>query len=336
MSLTRRVARALPPAVRHSVLNVAVHRDLYLSPLIKRDNRPIALVYGNCQAEALRRILATHEAFSSTFQLLRVPPVHEISSREMSLIEARLPEVEVLIGQEVRADYRGMRLGTEQLAQALPASARVLRYPVAYFEGMFPFQVYVNRHGNPIASAAPITDYHDLRTLFAAGEGWDQATTLRRLGELKLDPTWVQDNAERSLAELAERELQLDVRLCDLIRSHPTTSFNTINHPVNSLVTEVARQVLEQLGYLDADQVLGSRQSYLDHISAPRESQIVQALGADPEPGEREEWRTEAGVFSPADVLSAHLKLYADDPELLAEGLRKHQDRLATLATMWH
>src|SRR2546423_843391 len=106
MSLTRKVARVLPPAV----LNVAVHRDLYLSSIMKRDTRPVALIYGNCQAEALRRILASHSDFAASYQLLRIPAVHEISPRELSLIESRLPDVEVFIGQQVKSGYRGMSL----------------------------------------------------------------------------------------------------------------------------------------------------------------------------------------------------------------------------------
>src|SRR5215213_5578200 len=106
------LARVLPPPLRR----LAVHRGLYLPPRLRRDGRPVALVYGNCQAEALRRTLLSHPAFAQEYQLLRIPAVHEITSRELALIAARLPEVEVLISQEVRPNYRGMPLGTEQLA----------------------------------------------------------------------------------------------------------------------------------------------------------------------------------------------------------------------------
>jgi hypothetical protein len=331
MSLTRKVAQALPAPV----LNVAVHRDLYLPSRLRRDHRPIALVYGNCQAEAIRRILATHPAFADTYQLLRIPAVHEISQHELTLIQERLPEVAVLISQEIKPGYRGLALGTEQLIDRLPADARVIRYPVAYFEGVFPFHVYVNRGNDPLSTNAPITDYHDLRTLYAAGQGWDTHTTLSRLAELKLDPEWIRANAEQSLQELARREANFTAQLASLIRQHPTTSFNTINHPVNALITEVARQSLEYLGYRDADLVKDSRQVYLDHMRAPREPQIVQALGAPPSLEDRDEWVTSAGVFSKADVVSAHLALYAEDPALLADGLRKHEVRLKVLESMW-
>jgi hypothetical protein len=317
------------------MLNVAIHRDLYLPPRLRRDHRPIALVYGNCQAEALRRILSTHPAFAQEYQLLRVPAVHEITPRELTLIESRLPEVEVLISQVIKPGYRGMRLGTDQLVDRLPNTARVMRYPVAYFEGLFPFHVYVNRNDNPLAASAPITDYHDLRTLYAASQGWDAVTTLRRLDELMLDPDWVRDNAERSLKELSSRETALTAVLSPLIRRHPTSSFKTINHPVNGLVAEVARQLLAKLGYQDADRVLNSRQTYLDHMTAPHEPQIVYALGGEPNVDDQGHWITSKGVFSREEVVRAHLAEYAADPELLTAGLGKHWERLETLAAMW-
>lgn len=331
MSLTRKVAKALPGPV----LNVAVHRDLYTPAKLRRDQRPTALVYGNCQAEALRRILVTHPAFTETFQVLRVPAVHEITPHELALIESRLPEVEVLISQEIKPGYRGLALGTEQLIDKLPSSARVLRYPVAYFEGTFPFHVYVNRGREPISTSAPITDYHDLRTLYAAGQGWDVETTIRRMDELVLDPNWIRDNAERSLRELTSRETQLNAQLTSVIRRHPTSSFKTINHPVNGLITEVARQLLHGLGYQDAERVLTSRQIYLDHMTAPLEPQIVRALGGEPSADDRGLWTTSAGVFNRFEVVSAHLGFYAADPALLADGLRKHSERLRILGLMW-
>lgn len=110
-----------------------------------------------------------------------------------------------------------MRLGTEQLLDLLPGSATVMRYPVAYFEGAFPFHVYVSRGDNPLAASAPITDYHDLRTLYAASRGWDLDTMLRRLDELQLDPRWVRDNAERSLKELSSREAAYTAQLTGII-----------------------------------------------------------------------------------------------------------------------
>jgi hypothetical protein len=207
----------------------------------------------------------------------------------------------------------------------------VIRYPNAFFEGVFPFHVYVKHEGNPVATPAPITDYHDTRILYAASHGWDASATNAWLNELQLDPQWIRDNAEASLRELARREADMPVQLTQLIRPKITDSFHTINHPINELVVEVVRQVLEQLGYADADRVLSSHQTDLEHVNAPREPQILRALGTEPSPSEPTHWRTPAGEFSMDQIVDAHLALFAADPALLASGLVKHKERLEVL-----
>ena len=301
-------------------------------PLRRRDKAPIALVYGNCQAEALRRILLSHPGFAGAYHLLRVPAVHETTRRELHLIEKLLPRVDVLIAQPVSDGYRGMGLGTNELRARLRPDARVVRWPVAYFEGLYPFQVYVNRLGSAVGASAPITDYHDLRLLFAARNGWDAARTTRWLTDTDVDPEWVRRRADGSLWELRTREAGFEATLSELLSSRLTTGFYTINHPVNELVTGLAQQVLTHLGVPDPDLVLASRQTYLDHLRAPREPGIVTALGGVPDPAEPQTWRTRDGEFSIAQVVEAHLALYATDPDLLRAGLARHEARLADFA----
>jgi hypothetical protein len=332
------LARVVQPLRR-----IAALRDLNTSPVWRRvpvgrlGKAPIAVVIGNCQAEAVRRILLTHDRFAAEYHLLRVPAVHEVEPRELALIQRLLPRTQVLITQEVRTGYRDMALGTSQLTSLLPPGATVIRWPVAFFEGVFPFHVYVNRDGGDVSPSAPITDYHDLRILYAAGQGWDVPTTVRWLAELELDPSWIRDNAEASLAELARREATMEVQLADVIRrpDRLTRSFHTINHPTNDLVVEIARQALDHLGYADADRVLTARQTYLDHLLPPREPQILRALGEQPDPAEPVDWRTVRGTFTVPDVVTAHLAMYAADPQLLAAGLRKHERRLERLSPMF-
>jgi len=313
--------------------NVVAHHELYLARFRRRNKGPIALVYGNCQAEALRRILVTHDEFAGRYHLLRVPAVQDLNPRELANIQRILPNVSLFITQSIRSDYRSMPIGTDQIIAGLPSSAQVLTYPVAYFTGLFPFHVYVNRPGDQLAASVPISEYHDLRILHAVGQGWGLDETLRWFSTVVVDPAWIRDNAERSLAELARRESRLTAKLAETIRSEGMTAgFTTINHPTNRLVTEVARQLLEHLGYADADGVLGSRQTYLDHFAAPREPQVLRALGTEPGPLDRNEWVTDRGTFSPAQAVAANFELYAGEPQLVTAGLAKHREQLTTLA----
>lgn len=158
------------------------------------------------------------------------------------------------------------------------------------------------------------------------------------MSEEHLAAPWFRERAEKSLRELRRRENDLQVRLADKIErpEHITSGFHTINHPANELVVEEARQTLAHLGYADADRVLHSRQLYLDHIKAPREPQILRALGATVDPTEPQTWRTPRGEFTNTDVVEAHLRFYADRPDLLEAGLQKHRERLDDLDLALH
>lgn len=326
-ALGRWARGALPGGVR----NVLVHRKLYTPAVRRSARRPTAIVYGNCQAEALRRILVTHEGFAQTYDVVRVPAVHEITAPQLSRLERLLRRADLLITQDIKTGYRGLALGTSEIIASLPADAVVLRYPVAFFEGLFPFQIYIQRGLDPIASPAPITDYHDLRHLYAARRGWTAEVAARWLDQLSIPPSWVSENAGRSVAELEAREADLDAKISGAVRSAPTTTFHTINHPTNELVVHVAGQLLAQLGHADSDSVLASHQTYLDTLKAPLEPQVVQALGGRDDGHLRQDWVTPRGTFDRRAVLSAHLDAFARDPQLLADGVAKHAERLAWL-----
>jgi len=321
MSFRSAVTAATPAKAR----NVAVHRHLYTPPLLRNSTRPIALVYGNCQAEALRRVLAAHAGFSAEYSMLRVPAVHEITSRQARLVRSRMSEVEVFITQDIRDGYRDLAIGSQELAAGLTAGARVVRYPVAFYRGLHPFLVYVY-DGGPLAVSAPIIDYHDVRILYAAGRGWSTDDTLGWLASLHIDADWVRETARRSLVELRRREAGMPVQLADVIadHAHQGRSFWTINHPTNNLVREMARQVLMHLDYDEHDAVLCAQQTYLDHLAAPREAEVLRALGVATAGQDGEDWVVRGRRVPRREIVEAHLNFYTRQPSLLENGLARH------------
>ena len=95
------------------------------------DSRPLWLVIGNCQAEALRQILDA--VGDRPYRTVLVPPVHEIEASDLPHLEVLLRQTAVLSCQPIRDDYRGLPLGTGQLAAVLPAAATVLRWSPSKF-----------------------------------------------------------------------------------------------------------------------------------------------------------------------------------------------------------
>jgi hypothetical protein len=332
--MKRQLAGVLPDPILHRL----AYRDLYWPGQAKK---PLALVYGNCQAGPMRRLLASSETLASTYRFLRLPPVHEITETQLRRIWRLLPQVELFVTQPVKTQYRGMPLGTEQLAERLSPSARVINWPVAYYNGLHPFMTYVNVHHDPIATSAPITDYHDLRILWMASRGrWTPAEAVDRFTTLRIDPDWVDRHAWVSVQELWHRESLMPepkAILSDLLHQPGmrTRLFHTMNHPSNRVLRHLARQVMLHLNVQPVLRDAADEEEFLGHLRAPKEATVLRALGGEPE-DVTTSWTTPRGEFSQADVVRAHMAFYAANPAVLLAGTLKHGEIIGKdLAPMW-
>jgi hypothetical protein len=277
---------------------------------------PVAIVWGNCQAESLRVLLAGSPTFP--LPLIRVPPVHEMVDADMPALAALLPSVKLLLSQPVRRGYRGLPLGTDELAPALAPGATVVRWPVIRYVGLHPYMAIVRHPADP-GLEPPVVPYHDLRTLARA------AHRRHRGGP---DPAALRAVAAASIAELARRErVGKTCSVSDLFTSLGAAAAHTLNHPANSVLISLARRVQDRLG-LPADAADPGRE-LLGRIRAPLEPAVLQALGlAAPA---RAAWDI-GGAMVPADeVEDAQLAWYQQNPSCVIAGVQRHRARLTLL-----
>ncbi len=276
------------------------------------------LVWGNCQAaplaDLMRPALAAHGC-----EVFEVAPVFLVTPEELAQIQQALPTMGALVSQPVGDEYRVPGCGTRQLADRLPSGAPLVTVPVMFDSSAFPYEV--NAHdGTGARVDAPLTDYHDLRALVAAGRGLDVAATLDWWPEPSADQ--VRANAAASVAELARRDEGTDVAGHDLLG--PGAMF-TLSHPTNRVLAAVAGRVLRSLG-LDVDDPEPPAREYLGERRAPVERAVVDALGwADDVV--RPEWVVRHEALPPADVLAAHLAYYAAHPDVVADSAVRHAER---------
>jgi len=182
------------------------------------------VVHGNCQAEPPRQLLAATASFP--FATVALRPVHEMTAEEADLVRRLLRRTAVFVAQPVYNNYQGLAIGTDELQELLPSDARTVRFPVHYHEGLHPFQVHVRVQRYPVP--APLTAHHDLRFLHCASQGWDLPTSVRWLQEGPPPPAAVQSHAERSLALLAQREVDLDTAISDQVPAAGAGAFLTM------------------------------------------------------------------------------------------------------------
>lgn len=282
-----------------------------LQPL--ESDGPVALVHGNCQAESLRIVLD-----GPGLATVRIPPVHELTARDVPHLHAWLARAGTLVTQPVRGGYHDLPLGGQELAARLPPGARVVRVPVIRFAGLYPTHAIIRPPGNE-GLAPPVVPYHDLGVLAEAAG----------LGPLPpLDVGQVRAVAAHALDELRARELAHGTEIVsDLFAAPSFAQMRTLNHPGNVVWLALAARVRARLGLPEHDGDPG--RPLLDRLHGPRDPAVLAALGLDGEP--RDHWIVD-GQRVPVDaVREAHLAWYAERPGVVAAGLRRHGTALRLL-----
>jgi hypothetical protein len=290
----------------------------------------VLAVLGNCQSEALRQLISSGPASSAVPPSVRIPPVFELTEEDLPHLRRVLSRTSVLVAQPVREGYRGLPLGTDQLAELQPAGATAVRIPALYDSSLFPWMVTI-RHPERPDEDPPVVPYHDLRTLAEAAtelDGGPRAPEEPAPVRLPLAPERIRRLAEASLDRLRERErAHRTLRITDRIAELAVPAFHTINHPSNEVLALLASAVRAHLG-ADASVVMPER-TLLGDVLAPLEPQLLAALEVTGLP--RADWTVNGDEVSDSIVRTAHLDWYRANPEAVRAGVERHRRLLADL-----
>jgi Polysaccharide biosynthesis enzyme WcbI len=281
------------------------------------------LVWGNCQADPLADLLTAPLA-AAGIEMLRVPPVFLATADELAEVHDELTRCRLLISQPVSEEYPLPGSGTAHLASLLPAEGRLVTFPVAFHVGAFPYQV----HGYDEADRrvdAPMTDYHDLRVVWAAAR---ELTVSEALQQWPTPPAdGVRAVHEASLAEIERRERQLDVT-CSALLARPGAVW-TMDHPSNAVLAAIARGVLRVLDLPDEAMLVRERE-YLGQRRTPVEPAVAAALGW-PSDGTATEWVIDGRTVPNSELLDVQLGFYREHPDVVARTLSRAADRMHQL-----
>lgn len=289
-------------------------------------DKPLCLIYGNCQAEALRILLAESQPLGSTFRTLRIPAVHEITDSELAMLQKDvLPQASLLISQRVRSGYRDRALGSEEIAEWTPDDCTVVRIPDLIYRGLFPFQVKIDLPD----SLAPLTTFHDARFMFCASMGWDATTASDWLADYIPPAEALRRIAAESATAFRNREALLDVQVAARVTraSALTRTFHLVHHPTNQTLLEVVRGIHDVLELPFVPRTVD--QELLGTFQTPLEPGVIAALGLDLTPVRT--WTIDGKPYSIEALMAIHLAWYRDNPAVLESGLLVHAERMAVL-----
>lgn len=283
------------------------------------DGRDLLLVWGNCQAEALR--IAISSSVEIPYRTVRVPPVHELEAGDMPSVERLVRRAAVIVTQPVRAGYRGLPIGGQDLIEMAPSATRIV-WPVIRYGGLYPFQVIVRHPESPAATPAAVP-YHDLRTVVAAR---DRRTSFGDW-DIELEPDRVRAAAQWSVEQLAARERrQCDIPISDVLLGLGADAAHTINHPGNRVLLTLAGRILDELG---AGGPSSPDRELLGNVRAPLNQGVVDALGLTA--SAREDWLVDGLPMSDEYVHERQLAWYAEHPEFIEAALDRYVELIDIL-----
>ncbi|GGG20158.1 hypothetical protein GCM10007304_37560 [Rhodococcoides trifolii] len=285
------------------------------------DDRPLIVILGNCQAEALRVVLDA--VADRPYRTMRIPPVHELTSGDVPHLRRAAGATSTLLTQPIRSGYRELPIGTDDVVAQLPAGATVVRWPVLRYAGLYPFQAIVRHPSDPSADPA-VVPYHDLRTVSAwshgrgADEPWDvelTADTIRRIGDA-------------SVAELARREARdTDVAVSDRLASFGADAAHTINHPGNGVLLLLAMRILAAMDVSAVEPTID--RVLLRSVMAPLEARVLRALGSDAPT--RPMWRVGEDDVSADEVHRSQMAWYDEHPVFVTAAVERHRETMELL-----
>ena len=291
-----------------------------VTPAEPGDDRPVLLVHGNCQAESLRVVV---EASDPGLRCVRIPPVHELVCEDVAPLQRLLGRCAVIVSQPVRSDYRGLPLGTAQLARAAPR-ARLVMVPIVRDARLHPYQALVRVPG---AGDPPVVPYHDVRTLALAAGRTAAPGPAGRAGIVEV--------GRRSQDELRRREAEHGTLIAsDLLAAAGAGASHTLNHPGNPVLVGLAQRVLDSLrgiaGRNGGVTAVDPGRVLLGSVLSPLHPEVLDALDLDPAAA-RAGWLVRGEPVDEAHVRGEQLQWYAEHPDVLAAGLRRHSAAMGAL-----
>lgn len=316
----------MTPADLKSTAKDVAKTTLLARQVKRRSSLPRIIIWGNCQADALRSLLASAPRFATRYELIRIPGAHEVSLRQLRQVQRLVATAEIVVTQKIRNDYRRMPIGTEQILAHAPSRVRVITYPSMFYAGLHPYLVYVHATGE-LGTPAPMTEgYHDLRFIAAAGAGVADADAARWLADNPGDPGELRRYAAEGVGELARREKSMDAKVAHMIEALGDRAFWTVNHPSNAILAAAANQIATQVGFDAAIPHEHLADELLSDVVAPVHEDVRSGLGL-PAAGPRE-WRVGGAVIQDHELMRAHLAYYRARPEVLEVALDEHEGLL--------
>lgn len=207
------------------------------------------IIYGNCQAEALKIFLPKQKKFEEEYDIISLKPVHLLDQNDIPIIIDYMKSIDLFIYQNISENYRGMpELGSEYLKNIMKSGAQKISFPSIYFKGFNPELVTLKNieGGNFISDFA----YIDINILNLTIKGANQQEIIRTISKPSFYTSqFVVDNYNSCIDELALREKNCDFSISQYIKEfgQNARTFHVFNHPTAIILDNLSQRIFMKI-----------------------------------------------------------------------------------------
>jgi len=215
--------------------------------------RQKVVIYGNCQAGALKNLFNSIESLQRSFNITNIP-VHSIKPNQIGEVVEKVKQSKYFIYQPV-GSYKGYEeLSSMYLRKILSSKSKAISFPSIYFNGYTPHTVHLRKQdGSSFPSLQKKSNLHDRNILLSFSEGKTVEQTyemITRKNFYNQELSTKLLNSSIKELERREKEYGLDIFVSDLILKNYQNYmlFKTVNHPTTTLLKKVGMRIANKIG----------------------------------------------------------------------------------------
>ncbi|MFH1844072.1 MAG: WcbI family polysaccharide biosynthesis putative acetyltransferase [bacterium] len=241
--------------------------------------KPVCIIEGNCNGEALTQMLKMVPEFSATFEVVFSPSFRGPDPRRSVCTEDQIRRCALLLNQVTHWEPE------LDLPRAMSPTTRIIRYPILFNNTLWPLNRQDPRPFRGLGLRGERFPYGDSLLLQLMKQGEAQAVILERYLATDLMTLVDLDRFhEINVIKGKELDLESDITINSYIAenfSH-VRLFSTFNHPRPNLLLRLAAAVLHEtgMGHLTADVVRQIAENPpLNRVEIPIHPQVARHFG---------------------------------------------------------
>lgn len=216
------------------------------------EDKPIAVVYGNCQSRFIAAILKNTDVINDAYNIVLFPGIHTMKSEvKTGFSKEYMQYISLFIYQNVTKENKFSPLFAtdEQVLPLLGDNVTKCAVPYVYFTGYVP-SFFHNGRNVKINNIDQIP-YGDKQIATLIENGLSDEEIERKLESVELfSEAFLLDNVRKSIEELQAREEKCNVKISDYILDNYRKKylFYSPTHPTTECLIELVKRIYQYIG----------------------------------------------------------------------------------------